>query len=60
MACKAFTDVEFRSEHTPASVAEHEIFMSFNNDSDALAFEHWWHARGAIEFQKYLDKQEGR
>lgn len=50
----AFTDVTFESEYPRDSVAEHEVFMSFNNDGDALAFREWWDEKGAVLFQEFL------
>jgi hypothetical protein len=34
-------------------VAEHEIFMSFNDDEDALHFLDWLHDRGWEDFQSF-------
>jgi hypothetical protein len=42
------------------SVAEHEILISFNNDSAATAFSDWWQDHGAAEFHKWaqLNKRD--
>jgi hypothetical protein len=33
--------------------AEHEILLSFHNDSGAEAFYEWWQAGGEAEFAKW-------
>jgi len=55
---KPFTDVSFLGQFSPRTVAEHEVFMSFVNDKDAEEFGYWWNEKGAISFQKHLDKKD--
>lgn len=50
---KVFEDVTFCSELPQKSVAEHEIFMSFNHDADAATFYEWWMEEGARFFEEY-------
>lgn len=38
-------------------VAEHEIYMSFNGDSDAALFEEWWNLKGLSAFQKWAEAE---
>lgn len=45
-----------REQHT--SVSEHEILMSFNNDSDTEYFEQWWNDFGEMSYAKYLEKMK--
>lgn len=54
-----FKDVDFRTEYPTGHVAEHEVFMSFNGDSQAEAFREWWDESGASAFQEYLNKHKG-
>ena len=53
-----FNDVEFRTEYPGANVADHEVLLSFNGDSQAEAFNEWWHSEGSFAFNKFLQKQE--
>ena len=53
-----FTDVDFRREYPGQHVAEHEVFMSFNGDDQALAFQEWWNEAGAVAFNKWLKKRK--
>lgn len=55
-----FENVEFRREYPGASVADHEMFMSFNSDSEALAFFDWWHDKGSSAFAKWLEKEKAK
>lgn len=48
-----FTDVSFPDEHPAARVADHEVLMSFTNDSDALLFRDWWEKWGQHLFGEY-------
>lgn len=57
---KKFTGVEFRSEYPGASVADHEIFMSFDNDSDAEFFRKWWEDKGAELFHRAAEQNEDK
>lgn len=52
---RRFEDVEFRRDYPAPSVADNEIFMSFSNDDDAIAFYDWWFHYGSKIFQKHLD-----
>ena len=54
-----FIDVEFPSQFRPEDVADHEVYMSFRNDSDALAFHEWWADQGAVLFAEYLKTWPG-
>jgi hypothetical protein len=36
-----------------ASVAEHEILLSFHDDDGAIAFHEWWRERGGEEFAEW-------
>lgn len=38
-------------------VAEHEILLSFNGDSDAVFFYEWWNAKGWELFRKWVERQ---
>lgn len=40
-----------------ASVAEHEILLSFNADEDAIAFYDWWNTRGSNQWLAWMKKQ---
>ena len=33
--------------------AEHEIFLSFNDDIDAEIFYNWWHKTGLDQYKQY-------
>lgn len=37
--------------------AEHQVFLSFINDEDAVSFREWWEAEGFKEFEKW-DKHQ--
>ena len=56
-AGKGFEAVTFPDQYPPADVAEHEVLMAFNGDSDAVLFREWWHAEGAMRFGKWREKQ---
>ncbi len=57
---KRFTAVEFPANLPQHAVAEHEVFMSFNDDLGASLFIEWWHSGGGAEsFQVFLDKEKG-
>ena len=53
-----FTDVDFLRHYPGHSVADHEVFMAFNGDDQAIAFHEWWNESGAILFQEWLDRRE--
>ena len=36
-------------------IHEHEVFISFNNDSGAEAFMEWWWDKGEKAFNKWCD-----
>lgn len=55
-----FEDVDFRTEHRAASVADHEVLMAFVNDNDALSFREWWHSAGKFIFGEYVRQPSGR
>jgi hypothetical protein len=39
-------------------VAEHEVYIAFNNDSGAVLFHEWWHTQGKNSFETFLAKEE--
>jgi len=48
-----------RSVNTSRDVYEHEVFLSFNDDDMAIAFNEWWRKGGFKSFQKFYKKWEG-
>lgn len=46
-------NVEFKTEHPAAGVADHEVLMAFTNDDDALLFRDWWQLWGQHLFCDY-------
>lgn len=40
-------------------LADHEVFLSFNCDDQAIAFSAWWNTQGHDLFQKYLQAEAG-
>jgi hypothetical protein len=38
--------------------ADNEVFMSFNNDDDAICFHDWWHRSGSANFKKFNDRRK--
>jgi hypothetical protein len=40
-------------------VHEHETFLSWVNDKDAVMFEAWWNTKGFKEFAKWAEKHKG-
>lgn len=36
----------FKERMMTVAVKDHEIYMVFNNDCDAVNFDEWWHAQG--------------
>jgi hypothetical protein len=50
-----FTKVEILKMYPPQEVAEHEVFLAFHGDSDAVAFVEWWHAEGAGLFGEWIN-----
>lgn len=49
-----FTDFEFATEYPSHRVADHEVFMSFTDDDDAIAFREWLASDGLELFAEYL------
>jgi hypothetical protein len=41
MPAEPFDKVSFPTEYPLTSVADHEVLMAFNGDSDAVAFRDW-------------------
>ena len=44
-------------------IHEHEVFISFVNDEDAVLFHEWWQAHGWKAFKKWAEhvkSEEGR
>jgi hypothetical protein len=39
------------------SVAEHQMLLSFNNDSDTEVFDRWWHLEGRDAFLEFAQKE---
>ena len=39
-------------------VAEHEIFLSFNNDEDAECFLVWWGRTGQSDFKAWAEPRD--
>lgn len=39
-------------------VAEHEVFISFNNDSGAVKFHEFWYTEGKEAFEKWQEKNK--
>ena len=37
------------------NIAEHEVFLSFNNDEDAVAFQEWLQEEGLAKFDEWMD-----
>ena len=52
---KPFEAVRFLDELEAYEVADYQVFMSFVNDEDALAFREWWEQFGAVGFQRWLE-----
>lgn len=48
-------DVDLNKE-TTLRLAEHEILMSFNNDSGAYRFDEWWFQEGKDMFDKWCEE----
>jgi hypothetical protein len=46
----------FPQQHPGESVGEHEVYMSFRGDSDALAWHEWWRLKGEKSFQRFYLK----
>lgn len=52
---KPFTRVDMPRE-IDRSIADHEVMMSFKHDTDAFAFDEWWHLEGRYAFNEWLEK----
>lgn len=48
--------VTFRVEYPVGRVADHEVFMSFNSDSNAEVFCRWWDDQGEKAYLAYRAK----
>ena len=57
MSKKKFVDVEINAT-IKIEPAEHEVFLSFNDDSGAAAFHDWWNDTGTVEFNKFFQKNK--
>lgn len=53
----SFTRFSYETE-VSTEVSEHEVFLSFNSDDDAVEFRYWLEEEGMEFFQKYLDKNK--
>jgi len=53
-------DIDPISVNNPVTYtpAEHEIFLSFNDDSDAVMFYNWWNEIGETEFRKWAEPRD--
>lgn len=38
---------------------KHEVFLSFNNDSDTQWFEEWWLSQGQVAYEAYVEQLKG-
>jgi len=54
MRFKKFTAVRLYERYPQQDVADHEVFMSFTNDADALRFREWWEEQGTSAFGGWL------
>jgi len=52
-----FEDLTFEREVTH-HIGEHEIMISFNNDSGAEAFDEWWHDVGSKLFMDWIKEHD--
>ncbi len=57
---KPFADVTFASEYPQHNVADHDVLLSFDGDSQAVAFHEWWGVEGAVAFGDWLRRNEGK
>ena len=51
-----FDAVDLPTEYPAQRVADHEVFMSFNDDDDAIKFREWWTNEGSIVFNDWLEE----
>ncbi|MCC7424807.1 MAG: hypothetical protein IT428_31435 [Planctomycetaceae bacterium] len=42
------------------SIADHEVFLSFNGDDDAQLFYEWWNERGWEEFELWANQEKNK
>jgi hypothetical protein len=54
---RPFSDVDMPRQFPAEDVADHQVFMSFTNDSDAIAFHEWWGTDGVQAFAEWLHLQ---
>jgi hypothetical protein len=54
MPADRFTAVDFPDTYPQESVADHEVLMAFDGDSDAEAFRAWWLEQGSEVFAVWL------
>jgi len=54
---KPFIDVSMPGFFPQNEVADHQVYMSFKNDGDAIAFREWWDGPGCVLFNSWLEKQ---
>lgn len=47
---------DFKSEIT-RDIHEHEVFLAFNSDEHAYAFEEWWLAEGQFLFTDWVSEK---
>ena len=47
---------EFGVTEITTHIPEHEVLISFNNDSDAPAFHTWWYKHGKESFEKWYEE----
>lgn len=52
--------VLFMMDTIERRVRDHEIFLSFNNDSDAEMFYDWWHKEGKYQYFAYCRNPENQ
>lgn len=57
MAFDPLRDVDMPDQYPANDVADHEVFLSFRNDDDAIFFREWWNDVGVKAFAKWLDKR---
>lgn len=51
---------ELRESFPEQDVPEYQVFLSFNNDEDGIAFREWWAAAGQKAFQRwFVNEYEG-
>ena len=53
-------EFEFRETYPQETVAEHEVFMSFVNDDDALLFREWFDEIGEDLFNEWVKNNNSK